>query len=72
MFAAGFADTELQRIIMSGVQDHSLAEDLSVVNNTLTIWSPRSVCLPPPPLVTLTSRSHNTAPIWEPRMLLSY
>lgn len=71
MFAAGFADTELQRIIMSGVQDHSLAEDLSVVNNTLTIWSPRSVCLPPP-LVTLTSRSHNTAPIWEPRMLLSY
>ncbi|KAH9978435.1 hypothetical protein BJV77DRAFT_1073912 [Russula vinacea] len=39
MFAAGFANTELQRIIMSSVQDHSLDEDLSVVNNTLTMWS---------------------------------
>jgi hypothetical protein len=43
MFAAGFADTELRRTIMSGMMGRSLAEDLAVVNNTLTTWSPRSV-----------------------------
>ncbi|KAI0280295.1 hypothetical protein BGY98DRAFT_1076449 [Russula aff. rugulosa BPL654] len=39
MFAAGFADTELRRTIMSGMIGHPLAEDLAVVNNKLTTWS---------------------------------
>jgi hypothetical protein len=43
MFAAGFADTELWGTIMSGMMGHSLAEDLAVVNNTLSTWSRRSV-----------------------------
>jgi hypothetical protein len=43
MFAAAFADTELRRTIMSGMMGRPLAEDLAVVNNTLTTWSQRSV-----------------------------
>jgi hypothetical protein len=43
MFAAGFADTELRRAIMSGMMGRSLAEGLAVVNNTLTSWPQRSV-----------------------------
>lgn len=39
MFTAGFSDTELRRIIMSGMMGHSLDEDLAVVNNTLITWS---------------------------------
>jgi hypothetical protein len=45
MFVAGFADTELKRNIMSGMMGRSLVEDLAVINNTLTTWSQRSVCM---------------------------
>lgn len=53
MFAAGFGDTELQTIILSGMASHPLAEGLVVANNTLTTWSARSVCL------VLSLRSHH-------------
>jgi hypothetical protein len=45
MFVAGFADTELRSIILSGMESHPLGEDLAVVNNTLSVWSTRSVRL---------------------------
>ena len=45
MFVAGFADTELQSIILSGMDGHPLNEDLSIVNNTLSVGSTRSVRL---------------------------
>ena len=73
MFAAGFADTELRRTIMSGMMGHPLAEDLAVVNNTLSTWSPRSVRMIPYSryrrLILITAL---TAQIWDLRMLLSY
>jgi hypothetical protein len=71
MFTAGFADTELRRTIMSGMMGRSLAEDLAVVNNTLTAWSRRSVHVVPlsPPH---HSHNHSTAQIWDLRMPLSY
>ena len=53
MFAAGFGDTELQTIILSGMESHPLAEGLVVANNTLTTWSTRSVWL------VLSLRSHH-------------
>ena len=73
MFAAGFADTELRRTIMSGMMGHPLAEDLAVVNNTLSTWSPRSVRMIPyfryRRLILITALP---AQIWGLRMLLSY
>lgn len=55
MFAAGFADTELRRTIMSGMMGHPLAEDLAVVNNKLTTWSQRSVRITPVIAASLSS-----------------
>jgi hypothetical protein len=74
MFAAGFADTELRRTIMSGMMGRSLAEDVAVVNNTLSTWSARSVRM------ILYSRYRRliilitalTAQIWDRRMRVSY
>jgi hypothetical protein len=64
----------LRRTIMSGMMGHSLAEDLAVVNNTLSTWSTRSV------RKIFYSRNHRlillitvlTAQIWDLRMLPSY
>ncbi|KAI0283549.1 hypothetical protein BC826DRAFT_189688 [Russula brevipes] len=60
MFAAGFADAKLQRLILSGLESHPLAEDVSVDNTTFTV-SPPSPDLGSAyaPLV-LTVPSHNT------------
>jgi hypothetical protein len=43
MFAAGFADTKLQRLILSGLESHPLAEDVSVDNTTFTVSPARFV-----------------------------
>ncbi|KAH9173652.1 DUF1793-domain-containing protein [Lactarius sanguifluus] len=41
MFAAGFGDKTLQRIIFSGAESHPYENDVSVVANaTLALWSP--------------------------------
>ena len=74
MFATGFADTELQRIILSSMQDHPLAEDLSVVNNTLTIWSPRSVVWSTPLVIPFSLSSYpspNLGAAYAPLILKS-
>ena len=41
MFVAGFADPELQSIILSGMDNHPLDEDLSILNNSLSVGSTR-------------------------------
>ncbi|KAH8976572.1 hypothetical protein EDB86DRAFT_3024004 [Lactarius hatsudake] len=41
MFAAGFGDKTLQRIIFSGAESHPYENDVSVITNaTLAVWSP--------------------------------
>ncbi|KAI9442051.1 hypothetical protein BJY52DRAFT_1318827 [Lactarius psammicola] len=40
MFAAGFSDRTLQRVIFSGMESHPTSQDVSVAANaTLTVWS---------------------------------
>lgn len=40
MFAAGFGDKTLQRIIFSGVESHPFENDVSIISNaTLALWS---------------------------------
>ncbi|KAI9507330.1 hypothetical protein F5148DRAFT_1205922 [Russula earlei] len=39
MFAAGFADTKLQRLILSGMESHPEGEDISIFNTTFSAWS---------------------------------
>ncbi|KAI0306203.1 hypothetical protein B0F90DRAFT_973382 [Multifurca ochricompacta] len=43
MFVAGFADQTLQRLILSGMESHPLADDASIANLTTTSWSARLV-----------------------------
>ncbi len=44
MFAAGFGDKTLQRVIFSGMESHPIDDDVSVTANaTLSVWSTRSV-----------------------------
>jgi len=43
MFAAGFADTKLRRLILSGMESHTEGEHVTVNNTTSAAWSARSV-----------------------------